>query len=166
MENISGFLKMTISILITLAIITSGLFLWYQTQPIVDLATSQAAAQAAELKEQEFSAFDNQLVSGSQILTAYRRYWNHENFFLYVRTYNGGTATEFGMNPSGTSSSCRAFNYSSGRFEDTGTSSCYIDEDDVTYYSGTYYVPPQARFQSTIIRDDNDRIAAIYFREQ
>lgn len=168
MENIASFLKTTISILITLAIISSGLFLWGKTQPVVELANSQAAAQARELSEQQYSAFDNQLVSGSQILTAYRRYESQPGFCLYVqRPYVYGQDAyyrEFSMNPSD-EGSCRNFDYSRGEFKE-GTSSSYVDEDNISTASDSYYISPQSRYRAMLIKDDNDRIAAIYFQAQ
>ncbi|MEK3673627.1 MULTISPECIES: hypothetical protein [unclassified Paenibacillus] len=169
MENIASFLKTTISILITLAIISSGLFLWGKTQPVVELANSQAAAQARALSEQQYSAFDNQLVSGSQILTAYRRYESQPGFCLYVQrpyVYGQDVSTrEFSMNPSG-EGSCRNFNYSSGEFKE-GTSISYTRTDEeISNASGPVYVSPQSRYRAKLIKDKNERIAAIYFQAQ
>jgi hypothetical protein len=166
MENIASFLKTTISILITLAIISSGLFLWGKTQPVVELANSQAAAQARALSEQQYSAFDNQLVSGSQILTAYRRYESQPGFCLYVQrpyVYGQDASREFSMNPSG-EGSCRNFNYSNGEFKE-GTSYSRTDED-ISDASGSYYISPQSRYRAKLIKDKNERIAAIYFQAQ
>ncbi|WP_042203654.1 hypothetical protein [Paenibacillus camerounensis] len=168
MENIASFLKTTISILITLAIISSGLFLWGKTQPVVELANSQAAAQARELSEQQYSAFDNQLVSGSQILTAYRRYESQPGFCLYVQRPNvyGQDAyyKEFSMNPSD-EGYCRNFDYSSGEFKE-GMDYRKVEDSDISDASGSYYISPQSRYRSKLIKDQNDRIAAIYFQAQ
>ncbi|WP_440961824.1 hypothetical protein ACN6KS_08930 [Paenibacillus nitricinens] len=165
MENIASFLKTTISILITLAIISSGLFLWGKTQPVVELANSQAAAQARELSEQQYSAFDNQIVSGSQILTAYRRYESQQGFCLYIeKPYaNGQNEAErrFSMNPNG-EGYCRAFDYSSGSFKE-GPDTRGVDVEELSEASGRYYISPQARFKAKLIKDKNERIAAIYF---
>ncbi|MEK4297105.1 hypothetical protein [Paenibacillus sp. FSL R5-0914] len=165
MENIASFLKTTISILITLAIISSGLFLWGKTQPVVELANSQAAAQARELSEQQYSAFDNQIVSGSQILTAYRRYESQQGFCLYIeKPYaNGQNEAErrFSMNPNG-EDYCRAFDYSGASFKE-GAGSRGVEEEEISNASGRYYISPQARYRAKLIKDKNERIAAIYF---
>ncbi|WP_341281073.1 hypothetical protein [Paenibacillus sp. FSL H8-0537] len=166
MENISVFLKTTISILITLAIITSGMFLWSASQPVLQLANGQAAAQARELTEQQYSAYDNQLVSGSQIVTAYRRYATHEGLVLYVQFYKNGAYTNFGMRPDEVSSACRNFNYSSGQVTEGTSYNCYADEDDLTSSYSSYYISPQSRFRATLIKDANNTIQAIYFRSQ
>jgi hypothetical protein len=166
MENIASFLKTTISILITLAIISSGLFLWGKTQPVVELANSQAAAQAKELSEQQYSAFDNQIVSGSQILTAYRRYESQQGFCLYVERPSvygqDETYRRFSMNPNG-EGYCRAFDYSGASFKDGTDDSRGVDEEEISDASGRYYISPQARYRAKLIKDKNERIAAIYF---
>ena len=166
MENIASFLKTTISILITLAIISAGLFLWGKTQPVVELANSQAAAQAQELSEQQYSAFDNQLVSGSQILTAYRRYESEQNFCLYVeRPYANGQTDEeryISMNPS-ENGYCRAFDFSGEKFKEGAYPYSAKDAEDISDASGNYYISPQSRYRAMLIKDNNDRIAAIYF---
>ncbi|OKP84630.1 hypothetical protein A3844_19265 [Paenibacillus helianthi] len=165
MENIASFLKTTISILITLAIISAGLFLWGKTQPVVELANSQAADQARELSEQQYSAFDNQIVSGSQILTAYRRYESQDGFCLYVEQPYTTAAKEpyrkFTMNPSG-KGSCREFDYSGEKLKDN-TDNFDADEEEISDASGLYYISPQARYRAKLIKDKNERIAAIYF---
>lgn len=167
MENIASFLKTTISILITLAIISSGLFLWGKTQPVVELANSQAAAQARALSEQQYSAFDNQLVSGSQILTAYRRYESQPGFCLYVQrpyVYGQEAYREFSMNPSD-EGSCRNFDYSSGEFKE-GSGYSNVDDKDISDASDPRYISPQSRYRAKLIKDKNERIAAIYFQAQ
>ena len=169
MENIASFLKTTISILITLAIISSGLFLWGKTQPVVELANSQAAAQARELSEQQYSAFDNQLVSGSQILTAYRRYESQPGFCLYIqRPYVHGQDAyyrEISMNPSH-KGSCRNFDYSIGKFKEGTGSSREVNDKEISDASGSFYISPQSRYRARLIKDDNERIAAIYFQAE
>ncbi|MFC6333914.1 hypothetical protein ACFP56_14900 [Paenibacillus septentrionalis] len=166
MENIASFLKTTISILITLAIISAGIFLWNKTIPVLELANNQASIQAMELADQQYSAYDNQLVSGSQLNTAYRRYSNHDVFVLYVqKKNNNGTRTNFGIRPSG-SGPCRDFDFSTGKLKTGTLANCYVNEDDLQSYSGTYYVPPQSKFQAVLVRDLNNSVIGIYFKEQ
>ncbi|OXM15547.1 hypothetical protein [Paenibacillus herberti] len=160
MENIASFLKMTISLLITLAVITAGLFLWNKAQVVVELTNAQAISQAKELNEQQYAAFDNQLVSGSQILTAYRRYAGHSEFFLYV---NAGVSKQFGMVPGGDSSRCRNFNYWGGTLEDGTNSNCGVTEEDISDAGDSRYIPPQSRYRSQLVRDANDRVTAVFF---
>jgi len=165
MENIASFLKTTISILITLAIISAGIFLWNKTMPVLELANNQASIQAMELADQQYSAYDNQLVSGSQLNTAYRRYSNHDVFVLYVQKNNNGTRTNFGIRPSG-SGPCRDLDFTTGNLKTGTLATCSVDEEDIQSYSGTYYVPPQSKFKAILVRDLNDSVIGIYFKEQ
>lgn len=164
MDNITKFLQWTVGLLITLSIISAGILLWNKAMPISAAAQRQAEEQARLMYEAQFSAYDNQLVSGSQLLTAFRRYYNQEAFYLYVQTIRG-TTRQFGMTPasSGGASSCPGFNYSTGQVT-AGTASCSVTETSVTEVTNTHYVPPQARFRTTLVRDGNDRVVGIYFR--
>lgn len=65
------------------------------------------------------------------------------------------------MNPS-EKGYCRAFDYSSGSFKE-GPDSRGIDVKELSEASGRYYISPQARFKAKLIKDKNERIAAIYF---
>ncbi|CAH1207728.1 hypothetical protein PAECIP111893_02765 [Paenibacillus plantiphilus] len=168
MDNITKFLQWSVGLLITLAIISTGLLLWNKAQPIGSAAQQQAAEQARLMSEAQFAAYDNQVVSGSQLLTAYRRYYTLDAFHLYVQTSRGGTQ-QFGMTPSapngGTGSNCPSFDYANGKING-GTTTCSVKEADVTTVTHSYYVPPQARFRTTVVKDGNDRIAGIYFKMQ
>jgi hypothetical protein len=159
MENIASFLKTAVSIMLTLAIISAGLLLWGKAQAVVDLANAQAVVQEREISEQQYSAFDGQIVSGSQILTAYRRYESNAVFCLYIqKDYNN----EFSLRAGG-SGSCRKYDYSRGELtsgDDTNTISVnYIQNISDT----RYYISPQSRFRATLVRDANKRISAILF---
>lgn len=168
MDNISKFLQWSVGLLITLSIISMGLLLWNKAKPIGAAAQQQAAEQARLMSEAQFSAYDNQLVSGSQLLTAYRRYYMLDSFHLYVQTNRSGTR-EFGMTPSapsgGSASSCPSLSYSSGELSG-GTTSCTVTEDEIIDITSSNYVPPQAKFRATVVKDGNDRVAGIYFKMQ
>lgn len=164
MDNITKFLLWVFSIALTMSIITSGVLLWGNAQPIARKVNQQQLEQNRALIDSEFSAFDNQLVSGSQISTAYRKYATHDPFALYVQT-NNGSIRNFAMQPSESTWTCNNFNYSSGDLQ-AGTIGCSVTEEMVEQYGTQYYIPPQARFRAKIVRDANDTIAAIYFKAQ
>ncbi len=167
MDNITKFMQWSVGLLITLAIISTGLLLWNKAKPIGAAAQQQAAEQARLMSEAQFSPYDSQLVSGSELVTAYRRYYMMLGFHLYVKT----NKASFGMTPSasggGGSTSCPSFNYTTGQLSG-GTASCNRTETHVTdnAASNLYYVPPQARFLATVVKDANDRVAGIYFKMQ
>ncbi|RUT39526.1 hypothetical protein EJP82_25950 [Paenibacillus anaericanus] len=161
MENLQTYLKWVIGLLFTLVIIAAGIMIWNQTQPMLQMANRQAVEQAQAIADDEFSAYDYQLVSGSQVLTAVRRYAMKDVFYIYVKT----TKSEFIVKPSGTTTSCPRFDYTNGSIV-TGTTSCNITTRQMMDINDTNYVPPQGRFRSTLLRDDNDRITGIYFKQQ
>ncbi|WP_152392581.1 hypothetical protein [Paenibacillus guangzhouensis] len=162
MENLQTYLKWVIGLLFTLVIIGAGIMIWNQTQPMMQMANRQAAEQAQAIADDEYSAYDYQLVSGSQVLTAVRRYAMKEVFYIYVKT----NTSEFGVRLSDAATTCPKFDYSSGTIDTSGITGCYTTTKEMMEISDTDYVPPQARFRSTLLRDGNDRITGIYFRQQ
>jgi hypothetical protein len=166
MENISTFLKWTFGVILTLTIIAAGVMLWNKASPIIASANNQAAQQANAIGDDEYSAFDNQLVSGSQVLTAFRRYSNHDVFYLYIQTNNNATIRNFGMQPNGSIAACTNFNYTLGTLQSGTAVGCNITQLQVTDNASIYYIPPQARFLSVLLRDLNKRVTGIYFKAQ
>lgn len=166
MSQIAGWLKWTISILITIAAISAGMMLWNKALIIRDEADDQVKRQSKAIAETQYSAFDNTLVSGSQILTAYRRYENKDVFSLYIQIQKSGSVQNFGMQPKGSNlSPCRNFDFNSGKLSN-GQSTCNVSEEQVTNVNDVHYIPPQARFRSLVIRDENDRISGLFFKSQ
>jgi len=143
----------------------AGVALWNKVVPIITTSNAQAAQQARAVADDEYSAYDNQITSGSQILTAYRRYSYHDVFYLYIQTNTNSWTLNFGMQPNESNSSCAGFDFSTGKLT-TGTQSCNITLNQVTNNTSSYYIPPQARFRSTVLKDANDRVTGIYFMAQ
>lgn len=165
MENIATFLKWTIGVCLTLTIIMAGVALWNKVVPIITTSHAQAAQQARAVADDEYSAYDNQIISGSQVLTAYRRYSYHDVFYLYIQTNNNSSTLNFGMQPNGSTAACAGFDYSTGKLV-TGTTSCSIALTQVTDNTSSYYIPPQARFRAAVLKDGNDRVTGIFFKAQ
>ncbi|WP_159887531.1 hypothetical protein [Paenibacillus puerhi] len=162
MENISKFLYWTVGILITLAMISAGLILWNNAKPIGAAAQRQAAEQARLMYEAQFAAYDSQLVSGSQLVTAYRRFYSLDAFHLYVEMNSG--AIQFGMTPNGDNTACPAIDYHTGKLNGSTMPSCNVTDANITNTSSGHYVAPQRRFRSTLVKDANNRVTGIFFK--
>jgi hypothetical protein len=165
MQNILVFLKNSVGLIITVVIITAGLILWSKAEPIVDMTNRQAAMQAEFMQNEIYSAYDNQIVSGSQIITAYRRYSMQDAFYLYIQTNNGGTIRNFGMQPNGSTQPCPNFDYNNGALA-SGSTTCNITIDQIQDNASVYYISPQSRFSAKLIKDANKRVTAIFFKQK
>lgn len=161
MNNITTFLIWVVGILMTLTIIGFGIYWYNQSLVIGESVNRQQVEQSQFIIDGEYAAYDNQLVSGSQILTGYRRYSMQSPFYIYVQSGSNSFAAE----PSKSTGQCSNFDYSTGKIN-SGTSSCSVDDVQMQDISSSYYIPPQSRYKSTIVRDDNRRITAIYFKAQ
>lgn len=165
MDSIPSYLKWTIGVILTLIIIGSGVLLLNRVMPVLSLANEEASVQVKLSQDSRYAAYDYQIVSGSKVLTAMRQYYDVDPFTLYVQIKSNGSTQNFGMTPSSNNEPCRSFDYNSGKFS-SGTTNCRVTENEVMDVTSTYYIPPQARFRATVVRDDNDRISAIYFKQQ
>ncbi|WP_128896796.1 hypothetical protein [Longirhabdus pacifica] len=162
MENISHFLRWVFGLVITLFILSAGILLYNLAQPMLWTANNQASDQARMIIDSEYTAYDYQIVSGSQLLTAYRRYGDQQDFTLYVKTSN----KNFGVYTDGTTGSCTNFDFTTGSLESSSTMACNVTQQQLMEGTSDYYISPQARFISTLVRDKNDIIRAIYFQQQ
>ncbi|NEZ44391.1 hypothetical protein [Paenibacillus alvei] len=167
MEQITGWIKWTVSVLLVVAAISAGMMLWNKAVIIQNVADDSARRQSKAIVETQYSAFDNTFVSGSQILTALRRYENKDIFSLYVQIQKPGVSVQnFGMQPKGSNlAPCRSFDFNTGKLSN-GQSACNISEEQVTDVNDIHYIPPQGRFKSSIVRDENDRITGLFFKSQ
>jgi len=152
MGNIEKFLYWSIGLLVTLAIISTGILLWNTTKPIMTAANREAADQARQISDAQFAAFDNQIVSGANVITAYRKYSGKQAFYLRI----DNDASEFGVSLNGGETQCQATNPSG--FD------CYVSLEDILDISdAAHYVPPQAKFDARLLRDANERVYGIRF---
>ncbi|MEK5061040.1 hypothetical protein BK126_26350 [Paenibacillus sp. FSL H7-0326] len=162
MSNVNRFLIWSIELVLTLNIISYGILLWNTTIPLRDSVSLQMVEHNQAIYDSKYAAYDYQDVSGSQILTAYRKYQNEPIFNLFVQTRHNGLRN-FAVEPNHLTNTCSNFDYSSGALA-SGTTNCNIDELDLKQFGGSYYIPPQQRFSSTLIRDANNTVLGIYFK--
>jgi hypothetical protein len=166
LENTGRFWLWAIELLITANIISFGMLMYGMTVPLQESASRQLQEQNRTIAESQYSAFDYQKVSGSQILTAYRKFSTEDDFYLYVSTKQGGaTVKNFAVEPPNRTNSCANFNYGTGAIT-TGTTACTVNDKNMQEFGNAYYVPPQESFRAQLVRDGNDRVRGIYFRTE
>lgn len=165
MENIPKWVFIAVGMLITMLIIGFGIRGYYQTVPLAQSVNERAAVQAKLSEETKYSAYDFQDVSGSQIETAYRQFYNENPFTLYVQTNFNGVTKNFAMNPSEMGTSCRSFDFSAGVLT-SGTLTNLVTEEQIEDENSSYYIPPQTRFKAVKVRDENGRVAALFFKQE
>jgi hypothetical protein len=158
------FLEEVSGLLLTVLIISVGFGLWTLVKPL-NYQTSEALAQQnSAIELAQFSSFDNHIVSGSQLVTAVRRYSYLPNFSVYVQK-NTPSTVNFGNVPDATRTTCPGFNYTSGLLTYSGTVPCSTTQAQLDDATNPNYIPPQARFKSTLVKDRNNLITGIYFKQ-
>lgn len=158
MTRIVGFLQDVISSWITLVIIGLGITLFTIFMPWSDYLKEEATSRAQLMETSRYSSFDGTTVSGSTSLSAVRKFYTRDYFFVY---YNMGTRN-FVVNPSGVYTSAPAINFTTGQIQSSAVSVVTANLEDET---SPYYIPYQSRFKSTLVRDDNGKTIGILFRK-
>lgn len=158
MNRVVAFLQDVISSWITLAIIGVGIGLYTVFSPWGDYLKEESAQRTHLMESSRFSAFDGTTVSGSTSLSAVRKFYTRDYFFIY---YNTGART-FVVNPSGVMASAPAINFTTGQIQSSsiGVVSANLEDD-----KSPYYIPYQDRFKSTLVEDSNGTVVGILFRK-
>ncbi|AGA60031.1 hypothetical protein Theco_4029 (plasmid) [Thermobacillus composti KWC4] len=158
--NASKALYFGASLLLTIALITIGVMVFLNAQDGAKTATKKFSGLNVELSQAEFVAYDNSVVSGSNVVNAIRKYTgpNYE-FGISVKTGKASTAVWYGRQlnttvPPGTAG------YGSVIGNGTGTISNAQNE------TSSDYVNPNGTFTSQIVKDENNVVRGIVFVQQ
>jgi hypothetical protein len=157
--------EMAIDLLIFLSVISSGLLVKSAVDPIATVISQQSQQRAVALEESQYSPYDSHIVSGSSLTTAVDRYSNNPAFYVYVQKISPATSN-FGIVEGGIGTSCPSFNYTTGKLSYSSTTTCAVTSSNLSDSAHSSYVLPQARFKSTLVKDNNQRVVGIYFQEQ
>lgn len=162
-SRLASYFAQIIGVIFTLAILAWGFGLFDIGKVIFGSVESNYQQQARLTVDAQYSAYDGQTVSGSNVLTAMRRYSNKQQFYVYIVGSSG--ASMIG-NPSNSSTTCRQVDYTTSKVTGTTVNNC-----DVTLYrmedetSGSF-IPPQSNFKSTLVRDMSNNVVGLLFKQQ
>lgn len=154
-DVVAAALKFAAGIILAVVLVAVGIMVFTPAADSAKTVTTDFAANTTELKDQKYLIYDNTVVSGSQVLSALRKFETEgkaRNLAINVKT---------GKNPAGT------WYYSqfvSGTTE-LATSAIQNLERAVntTHYD---YINPAGMFDSKIERDRNGVIRAVHFTQQ
>jgi len=158
MENSLKMLMIGAAVAITLAVITSGFFILRQGQGILKSSTAKISQISSDIEETEFTIYEDQEVSGSEVVNSVRKYDN-ERIGIFVSTGKDSSGTWYIKDINGTSISSNDYIGEIGSGSAAG-----IDQmiDD----SANEYVNPNGRFVGKVIRNENDSIIGLAFEQQ
>ncbi|OMP13425.1 hypothetical protein COLO4_01712 [Corchorus olitorius] len=104
------------------------------------------------LQQSKFSAYDNSIVSGSQIINVVRQYMKQDAFGVTVTTGKGSTTT-YG----------NAFDATTGEVTSTSKNE---DLTNAQSQSAAGYINPSGRFLSKVVTDKNGVVRGLIFQQR
>mgnify|MGYP006421337503 CR=1 FL=1 len=157
MENSLKMLMIGAAVAITLAIITAGFYILRQGQGIMKSSSEKVSQISSEIEESEFTIYENQEVSGSEVVNLVRKY-REDRIGIYVKTGKDGdnNGTWYINNISLNNTDDEVY-IGSIDSEDGESLSPLIDEEN------DKYVNPNGRFLGKIVRNENDSIIGLHF---
>lgn len=161
MGNLSTFIRQAFELTITLILIGIGATLLAIVRPAYDSVAKEAQYQTIRMDESRFSEFDSVRLNRAKIESAMRRYANEDNFYLYIDT---GTR-QFVANPSGFGNTCFNIDFGTGTLLTTMRSDCNVTLTNIRTEGGPFFINPQDRYTSVLVRDLTDRISGIMFKK-
>ncbi|MEX3624890.1 hypothetical protein [Viridibacillus arvi] len=141
------------ALFLAIALITIVVNIYSSSTEAAKAAPSSFSQLSTELKDQQFSAYDNTTVSGSQVINSIRRFSTEGN------AGNMGLKITTGQNVS-------TWYYNTVSTDGNSVTKSSADNTEVTNSVSTQYVNPSGTFSAKIIRDSNQVIRAITFTQQ
>lgn len=156
-ENTGVGIRVAAGIFLTIMLITIVVIITISSQDAAKQGQTKMASITTQLSDTEYQTYSNTTLSGSQVLNAVRQYMNQEQFGIQVVTgKQKGTEGTFYGNKFTIDGSLVT--------EVTGGKNTYLNyaEDQ----SSALYINPSGKFQSSIVRDANNMIRGIIFKQQ
>ena len=156
-ENTGVGIRVAAGIFLTIMLITIVVIITISSQDAAKQGQTKMAAITTQLSDTEYQTYSNTTLSGSQVLNAVRQYMNQEQFGVQVITgKQRGTKGNF---------------YGNEFVLDGTLVSKVLDGkndylSDAEDQSSALYINPSGKFQSSIVRDANNMIRGIIFKQQ
>ncbi len=169
MDNAQKAIMIGVGLFITIIIIAAVMLITGMGQDLLNSGTQQLSGMSSQLQQQLTDSYDNVTMTGAQVLSAVKNYYNNTNLAVYVDLKaNGGdywaTPTSYSNNPTSTPGS-------DGRVALASTSSVTkaakttTSMGDITTAGKAKYIPTTAQFSANLITL-NDAIVGIRFQQK
>ncbi|MEW4372908.1 ABC transporter permease [Paenibacillus kandeliae] len=151
-ENASKGLSLTATIFLTIGLITIAVSIYFIAVAGTKTAQDDMSGLTNTLQQSKFSAYDNSIVSGSQIINVVRQYMKQDAFGVTVTTGKGSTTT-YG----------NAFDATTGEVTSTSKNE---DLTNAQSQSEAGYINPSGRFLSKVVTDKNGVVRGLIFQQR
>lgn len=153
-ETTATALKFAAGIILAIVLVSIAIMVFTPAADSAKSVTTDFTANTTELKDQKYLVYDSTVVSGSQVLTALRRFEStakDETIGLYVQTGKNATGQWY---------------YSRFEADKVSKAGASTDIASTTNVVNAEYVNPSGMFAATVHRDSNGVIRAIKFVQE
>ncbi|KGP79590.1 MULTISPECIES: hypothetical protein [unclassified Paenibacillus] len=158
-ENTGVGIRVAAGIFLTIMLITIVVIITISSQDAAKQGQTKMAAITTQLSDTEYQTYSNTTLSGSQVLNAVRQYMNQEQFGVQVIT-----GKQKALNPDSQGA------FYGDRFDTVSGQILSIEKTiDLTAaekQSENAYINPSGKFKSSIVRDKNNMIRGIIFKQE
>ncbi|SCX63208.1 ABC transporter permease (plasmid) [Lysinibacillus sp. fkY74-1] len=153
-ETTATALKFAAGIILAIVLVSIAIMVFTPAADSAKSVTTDFTANTTELQDQKYLVYDNTVVSGSQVLTALRRFESQakdETIALKVQTGKNSTGQWY---------------YSRFEADKVDKSGAVSDISTTTNVTHAEYINPSGMFAASVHRDSNGVIRAIQFVQE
>jgi hypothetical protein len=159
-QNIQKALWLGVGIMMFVAIVSTGLFLFNKGKAVAEIGGGQLDTVSEQLAMSKYNSFDNEIISGSMVINTIKEYKNEgEEFIISVSTSYPSTTQYIST---GTITS----NIVSGTLTAKARTANDTDIQNLNDDTSSTYVNPHAEFMAQLIYDNNDVVKGIVVVQQ
>lgn len=159
-QNIQKALWLGVGIMMFVAIVSTGLFLFNKGKTVAEVGGGQLDTVSEQLAMSKFNSFDNEVVSGSMVINTIKEYKNEGGEFIIVVTTSYPSTTQY------ISTGSISSNTLTGSLTGKSRTATDTDIQNLNNDTTSTYVNPHAEFMAQLIYDNNDVVKGIAIVQQ
>ena len=159
-QNIQKALWLGVGIMMFVAIVSTGLFLFNKGKTVAEVGGGQLDTVSEQLAMSKFNSFDNEVVSGSMVINTIKEYKNEGGEFIIVVTTSYPSTTQY------ISTGSISSNTLTGTLTAKTRAATDTDIQNLNNDTTSTYINPHAEFMAQLIYDNNDVVKGIAIVQQ
>lgn len=160
MDNAQKAIMIGVGLFITIIIIAAVMLITGMGQNLLNKGTDKVSGISSQLDMTELEAYDNTKVTGAQVSSVVKKYWNDANIIVYVGN-DCTTSTGVSSAPKVTNGATKA-TIAPNSISDNSTNHKNDSLSNYTSSTGTKAISTSARYKAYLIQA-NDNTVGVYF---
>ncbi len=159
-QNIQRALWLGVGIMMFVAVVSTGLFLFNQGRAVAEVGGEQLSVVSEQLSLAKYQAFDNEVVSGSMLINTIKEYKSSDGEFIIL------VNTSYPSNSQYISTGSVSANTLTSSLTGKTRASNDSDLQALNDETSTTYINPHGEFMAQLIYDSNDVVKGIVANQQ